>query len=59
MTKKDLKSRNSKKNKRQKLSLNQLNDFMKNEIYELYDEKHYIAVISQGILIAKIKAYVE
>ena len=32
---------------------------MKNEIYELYDEKHYIAVISQGILIAKIKAYVE
>ena len=52
-------NQNAKKDKRQKLSLNQLNDFLTNEIYELYDEKHYISVVSQGILIAKIKAYVE
>ncbi|MBL1245051.1 MAG: hypothetical protein COA39_011835 [Sulfurimonas sp.] len=51
--------RNPSKKNRQKLSLNQLKDFIQNDIYELYEEKHYISVSSQGILIAKLKVYVE
>jgi IS30 family transposase len=45
--------------KRQRLSLQQLKDFILNDIYELHEEKYFIAVVSQGILIAKLKAYVE
>ena len=45
--------------KRHKISLSQLKDFIQNEAYELYEEKHYISIVSQGILIAKLKAYIE
>jgi len=51
--------RNPSRKKSQRLSLEQLRDFIQNDIYELHEEKYYIAVLSQGVLIAKLKAYIE